>query len=94
MDHIKHRGASRDVEMMQQDEEQLLGPGTDTLEFLADPGMEPVKAARGNSDLGVLADGWPKYLERSLKELVLGTRLNVLLVCIPMAMMARGSGDG
>lgn len=37
----------------------------------------------------VLADGWGVYLKRSLKELVLGSKMNILLVFIPFAILSK-----
>ena len=34
---------------------------------------------------GVLDDGWSHYLRSSFKEMLFGTKLNVLLICCPLA---------
>jgi len=65
---------------------------TDNLKFLDDDG--PSKA-----EISVLADGWGPYMNKSLREIFLGTKLNMLLPCIPLAMISNamgknGWGDG
>uniref|UniRef100_A0A7S1SZJ2 Vacuolar cation/proton exchanger n=1 Tax=Tetraselmis chuii TaxID=63592 RepID=A0A7S1SZJ2_9CHLO len=41
---------------------------------------------------GVLADGWGPYLKRSLKEMLLSTKLNILLPSILLAMISNAVG--
>jgi hypothetical protein len=42
----------------------------------------------------VLADGWPAYLRSSFKEIFLGTKMNVLLVCVPLSIASHTLGWG
>ena len=52
--------------------------------------------AHDNELEDVLRDGWLKYFHRSLSELLLGSKLNVLMLLTPFALLAEnfGWGDG
>jgi len=56
---------------------------TDNLDFVDE---EKRKEQKKNKD--VLANGWGPYLEDSFRDIFLTSRLNILLPCIPMAMIS------
>ena len=48
--------------------------------------------AHDNELEDVLRDGWLKYFHRSLSELLLGSKLNILMLLTPLALLAENFG--